>query len=56
MEEVAEVTELTDIQKAQLLLSKDKEQRTKDFQRELEALLTKHNCSLIQGQITIQAH
>lgn len=44
------------IEEARKLIDKDKEDRAKQFQIEIEALCKKYNCSLLQGQITIQAN
>lgn len=44
------------LEEARELIEKDKQDRLSEFQKELEELCKKYNCSLSQGQIIIQAN
>jgi len=46
----------SEIEQAKALIEKDKNERMKLFQEELEALCKKYDCSLSQGQILIKAN
>ena len=49
-------TQPTEIEKAQKLIANEKNDRAQAFSQELDALCKKYNCSIIQGNVIIQAH
>ena len=44
-----------EIEKAKELINKDKQARVEAFQKEIQALCEKYDCTLTQGQIIVQA-
>jgi hypothetical protein len=48
--------ELTEVEKAQQLIEKEKQERAEAFNQELQALCEKYKCSLYSGQVMIQVN
>lgn len=49
-----EKVELTEVEKAQQLIEKEKKERAEAFKQELQALCEKYKCSLYVGDIMIK--
>jgi hypothetical protein len=55
-EPVNSVGQLTDVEKAKILLDKEKQNRAESFHQELNLLCEKYNCQILPGQIIIKAN
>ena len=51
-----EKVELTEVEKAQQLIEKEKQERAEAFKQELNALCEKYKCSLFSGEVMIQVN